>query len=268
MIKVAIHSVPRSGSSWVGQIFNSSPFVNFRFQPLFSYAFKDYLGPVSSKKEIEDFFESIAASNDPFLLQQDKIDKGIYPRFEKSDEATHVVYKEVRYHHILENMLATSDVVVVGIVRNPYAVINSFLSAPREFRKDLGWDELEEWQWAAKKNRNRPEEFYGYEKWKETTELFQKLQKAYPERFYLLEYDDLLTDVEAEVERVFAFCGLEVTEQTKTFLTESMGADKADTYAVYKKKATDDSWRKTLDARIYEAISEDLTQKNLTEYLR
>ena len=43
MKRIAIHSAPRSGSSWLGQILNSSPKVCFRFQPLFSYAFKDYL---------------------------------------------------------------------------------------------------------------------------------------------------------------------------------------------------------------------------------
>ena len=43
MKRIAIHSVPRSGSSWLGQILNSSLKVCFRFQPLFSYAFKDYL---------------------------------------------------------------------------------------------------------------------------------------------------------------------------------------------------------------------------------
>ena len=37
MKNVAIFGVPRSGTSWLGQIFNSSPMVAYRFQPLFSY---------------------------------------------------------------------------------------------------------------------------------------------------------------------------------------------------------------------------------------
>ena len=56
---VAIHSVPRSGSTWLGQIFNSHPKVNFRYQPLFSYAFKDYLNEASSSEDIEAFFKNI-----------------------------------------------------------------------------------------------------------------------------------------------------------------------------------------------------------------
>ena len=60
MKRIAIHSVPRSGSSWLGQILNSSPKVCFRFQPLFSYAFKDYLNEKSSQEDIMTFFEQIA----------------------------------------------------------------------------------------------------------------------------------------------------------------------------------------------------------------
>jgi len=57
MKKIALHSVPRSGSSWIGQILNSSPKVNYKFQPLFSYAFKGYLDENSSRERIDEFFE-------------------------------------------------------------------------------------------------------------------------------------------------------------------------------------------------------------------
>ena len=43
LVKVAIHGVPRSGTTWLGSIFDSSPNVIYRNQPLFSYAFKSYL---------------------------------------------------------------------------------------------------------------------------------------------------------------------------------------------------------------------------------
>ena len=39
---ISIHGVPRSGTSWLGQILDSSPKVRYKFQPLFSYAFKKY----------------------------------------------------------------------------------------------------------------------------------------------------------------------------------------------------------------------------------
>lgn len=269
MKKIAIHSVPRSGSSWIGQIFNSSPDVIFRFQPLFSYAFKDYLSPLSSLEEINIFFQKIAQSDDPFLLQQDKVDKGIYPVFDKNASSTHIVYKEVRYHHILENLLKTDpEINIIGIVRNPYAVINSFLNAPREFRKDLGWDELREWQYAKKKNLDRPEEFYGYEKWKEVVLLFKNLKEQYSNRFYLVKYDELLTDTLEKVESIFRFCNIDMNEQTISFLEASTKENKEDTYSVYKQKTVDDNWKKGLNPIIIDAISEDLRNSGLEEYLQ
>ena len=40
---ILITGVARSGTSWIGQIIDSSPEVVYRFQPLFSYAFKGFL---------------------------------------------------------------------------------------------------------------------------------------------------------------------------------------------------------------------------------
>ena len=81
---IVIAGVPRSGTSWLGEIINSSPDVAYRFQPLFSYAFKDAVNADSSKKEYESFFKGIYRSLDPFLLQTDKRTAGLYPTFEKS----------------------------------------------------------------------------------------------------------------------------------------------------------------------------------------
>jgi hypothetical protein len=172
MKKVAIHSVPRSGSTWLGSIFDSHPNVAYRYQPLFSYTHKGVLTPNSSKKEIDTFFQDILYTTDDFVLQKAAIEAGKIPSFFK-ESPTHIVYKEVRYHHILSNLLEQdNEIIVIGLIRNPFAVIHSWLNAPKEFRKDLGWKEMEEWQFAPKKNLNKPEEFNGFEKWKEVRDLF------------------------------------------------------------------------------------------------
>ncbi len=268
MKKIAIHSVPRSGSSWLGQIFNSSEKVNFKFQPLFSYAFKDALNENSTKIEIDDFFNKIAKSNDGFLLQKDKIKQGIYPKFYKSEVFTHIVYKEVRYHHILENLLKEdNEIKVIGLIRNPFAVVNSFLQSPREFRKDLGWNELEEWRYAKNKNLDKKEEFYGYEKWKEVVFLFRKLQVKYPNRFYCVKYIDLLSDTESEVKNIFDFCDIEMSNQTIGFINTSQVINKGDTYSVYRKKVNDNQWIGKLSNEIINKITSDLKENSLEEYI-
>lgn len=258
MKKIAIHSVPRSGSSWLGQIFNSSPDVIYKFQPLFSYAFKDFLNEKSSRQEIDNFFIEIAIRNDDFLDQTYQIEKGNNPLFEKNTKPNFIAYKEVRYHHILSNMLKVDpNVKALGLVRNPFAVINSWLKSPREFRKDLDWDVNEEWRYAKKKNLNKKEEFNGFEKWKEVCLLFHELRTVYPERFYLLKYDDLLQNTGETVNELFRFMDVPMHTQTLEFINKSKSIDKKDPYSVFKIKNEDQEWKKELDETIAKQILAD-----------
>ena len=267
MKRIAIHSVPRSGSSWLGQIFNSSPKTCFRFQPLFSYAFKDYLNGKSSQEDITTFFKEIAKSNDDFLLQKNKIENEEYPSFSKDDKLSHIVFKEVRYHNILKNMLTKDkELIVIGLIRNPYAVVNSFLRSPREFRKDLGWIEDDEWRYAKKKNLDKKEEFFGYEKWKEVYFIFRELEKEFKDRFCVVYYDDLIQDTIKEVQRVFDFCDLDVNTQTNDFIKNSNSDKNKKTYSVYRKKMNDKSWMSNLSAPIRDMISSDLQKNNIINF--
>ncbi|MCK5020693.1 MAG: sulfotransferase domain-containing protein [Candidatus Peribacteraceae bacterium] len=255
---IALHSVPRSGSSWLGQIINSCPNVIYKFQPLFSYKFKDFLNETSTSSRINSFFRKISETKDDFLDQTGQIEGGFYPEFEK-DRINTIVYKEVRYHHILKNMLDQfRDIKIVGLVRNPLSVINSWLKAPREFRRDLGWSEIEEWREAPKKNLSRKEEFFGYQKWKETASLFLDLERAYPNNFYLIKYIDLVQNTEKFVKQLFDFLSLEYSGQTDVFLHKSMIKDLDNEYAVYKVKRIDSSWKDELNSEIIQLIVKDI----------
>lgn len=268
MKRIAIHSVPRSGSTWLGSIFDSNSSVAYRYQPLFSYTHKSQLSSDSTLKEIKLFFNDIYHTDDEFVLQKEAVKKKIVPEFRK-DKITHIVYKEVRYHHIIENLLNNDpDIKVIGLIRNPLSVVFSWLNAPREFRKDLGWDEEEEWEFATKKNQNRPEEFNGYQKWKEVSALFELLQKRFPKQFYLLNYIDLLKDKNQTVNKIFDFCELKVGSQTKEFLQSSSSIDKSsEAYSVYRIKRKDDNWKGIIKQSIQEAIEKDLKDSPLKKYL-
>tara|TARA_B100000378_G_scaffold278185_1_gene280566 strand:+ start:349 stop:1164 length:816 start_codon:yes stop_codon:yes gene_type:complete len=258
LIKIGIHSVPRSGSTWLGAIFDSHPDVTFRMQPLFSYAFKDYLSENSSLERINSFFQEINNSKDDFLNQLEAKKDGLIPNFKKSDTPSFVCYKEVRYHHILNNLLKKDgDIKIIGIIRNPFSVINSWLKAPKEFKVELGWKIEEEWRYAPSKNQNKPEEFNGYEKWKEVTFLFLELKENFPDRFYLLEYEKILANAETEVTKLFSFCNLTSNAQTLQFLERSTQSHNSDPYSVFKQKNKDDKWKHELPANIIIEIKND-----------
>lgn len=267
--KVAIHGVPRSGTSWLGQIFNSHPKVAYRYQPLFSYTFKDYLNEQSSLKRINEFYIKIKNSSDPFLLQKGNSKLANYSLEFNKTEISHVVYKEVRYHHIVERLIKQDkNQIVIGLIRNPLAVINSWINTPKEFRKDLGWDELEEWRFAPKKNKNKKAEYYGFEKWKEVTELFHYLKDKYPSQFHLLTYNQLLKETMKAVKTLFSFCALSFNSQCEDFINKSKSMDDQDAYGVMKIKQKDDLWRTTLNKEIKDGIIQNLKNSDYEQYLK
>lgn len=268
MKRIAIHSAPRSGSTWLGQVFNSSPSVKYAFQPLFSFAYKGFLTENTSLEAIQYFFNELLQTEDEFINQTDGIQKGIIPQFKKSNKISHVVYKEVRYHYVLENLLQKDkNIKVIGLIRNPLSVIASWLKAPKEFRKDLGWVENEEWQFAKKKNLNKPEEYNGFEKWKEVTRMFLDLENQFPNQFLLVDYNDLLLDTEICVKKMFVFCELDFTPETKEFITITKEINNEDAYSVFKTKQLDNDWQSSLKSEIVEAIKQDLKHTELERFL-
>ena len=269
MKRIAIHSVPRSGSSWLAQIFNSSPNVIYKFQPLFSYALKSFIDEKSSKQDIDAFFDKLAETKDDFIDQKLQIDNGNYPKFIKNNPQF-ICYKEVRYHYIIENLLQKNrDIKIVGIVRSPFAVISSWLKAPKEFRKELGWNEIKEWRYAPKKNDTKKEEYNGYEKWKEIATLFLDLQNKFPDNFYLLKYSDLLASPEKIVTEIFSFCEITYSSQTKNFIKQSISTQKSDAYSVFRNKTIkkDIEYKKNLNPIIQKEIFEDIKDTKFEQFL-
>lgn len=268
MKKIAIHSVPRSGSSWLGEIVNSSGFVDYSFQPLFSYAFKAALSGNSSRDEINKFYQNLLLSKDDFIMETKGRIAGHKPNFHK-ENITHVVYKEVRYHYVLENLLEKDpQQKIIGLVRNPLSVLNSWLNAPREFRVDLGWDFNKEWKHAASKNKGKDEEYFGYFKWKEFALLCKDLAQKYPDNFLLVNYSDLLSNTTAAVETIFRFLELPINKQTKDFIQSSGSTQVDDTYSIYREKtANDDAWRENIPCDIVNEIVDDCNASGLSEFV-
>lgn len=267
MLKLAIHSVPRSGSSWLGEIINSDPNVNYCYQPLFSYEFKSRLNEFSTREDINKFFRDIALSDDSFIRQIDARANNEKPNFYKLKKLNTVVYKEVRYHYILENLIEKEpEIKVIGLVRDPRGVIHSWYNASREFRRDLGWNLKDELMLAKKKNRNLKEEYFGLVKWAETSKLFERLEKKYPKNFKLIEYHDLISDTQSSIIRLFDFLGLEFTEFTSRFISQDSVVDS--TYSVYKNKVKDDGWKYGLSIEIQTEIENFVICNNLERYLR
>ena len=266
MKRFALHSVPRSGSSWVGAVLNKHPEINYFFQPLFSNTFKPTLTEHSTHKEILKFFKELQNTNDSFV-QQLRFGE---PNKSRNKHANRILYKEVRYHHIITNLLEKDPTIkIIGLIRNPLATINSWLEAPKEFRKDLCWNTLEEWQYASKKNEGKKEEFNGFYKWKETALLFERLKTLHPENFHLVTYAELLADTAHGFNGILNHLSLDMHDKVLQFINETKNSsmNNKDAYSIHRIKSVDDTWKTQLNPIIVQSIQTELKDSILEKYL-
>jgi len=254
MNHLAIFSVPRSGSSWLGEIFNSSPETSYRFQPNFAYSFPLTLQRDSSFEEIQQFHKELALTNDPFVCDKLSISSKAKDGFPK-DKQKLLVWKETHFIFLAETLLKNSDTKVIGLLRSPLACIASWLKIPKEFHRE--WDVLEQWRTGELKNEGKESHYFGFEKWKEAALLFERLAEEYPERFYVVNYDDLLLDTLGTVTKLFRFADLTITDQTLQFIQNSRNSSDNDAYSVFKKKNDDLSWQGSLPGFVEDGIKND-----------
>ena len=265
---IGIHGAPRSGTSWLGQLFNSNEHVAYRYQPLFSHAFKNRLDEHSGPPEVSRFFSDLLHTKDDFVLQRgDSSLPGYELAFEKKT-ITHLVYKEVRYHHLIAHILDVEPTfMAIGLIRNPCAVIYSWTRAPREY--DRTWRLEDEWRQAPHKNDNHPENWYGFERWRELALLFHDLQQRHPDRFHVIRYEDLVATPERALRQLYKVHDLPWTMQTQRFLEQSRRRDDGSAYGVYRNASADQEiWRGLLDEKIVASIETELGDSPLNRYLR
>ncbi|QKQ26219.1 sulfotransferase [Candidatus Reidiella endopervernicosa] len=143
---VLITGMPRSGTSWLGQIVDSSPDVAYRLEPLFSYRYKNIINKESDALSINRFLKSIYLTTDEFICQTESRSIGRYPSYHKNESPSVLAIKTTRHHELLSKYLrCIDDLEVVSIVRHPCAVINSWISTDKEF-KDKGCSVAIDWK--------------------------------------------------------------------------------------------------------------------------
>lgn len=249
--QVAIFGCPRSGTSWLGQLFNASEAVAYRYQPLFSYEFKNWFGVHGvNAASLEAFNDALMGATSDFVLQS------LRPR--KVLPLTHLVWKEVRYHQLMPALAA-----LPGLHRSIYIhrpaldVINSWYQAPKEFR--AGQDIHAEYLHAPAKNTD-PCEYNGYAKWKESLALALAVKAAHPDKVVLLSYDRLRADPLTQLSALFAEVGLAMTAQVRDFIAASTTRHDDDAYGVFRNRSTE----LTLPADIVRHLSEDANGRDLS----
>lgn len=226
-LQLAIFGCPRSGTSWLGQLFNAHEAVAYRYQPLFSYEFKNWFGERGvSDESLAAFGEALLGAQSDFVLQD--------LRPAKVPPLTHLVWKEVRYHALMPALAALPGLhKLVYIHRPSLQVINSWYQAPKEFR--AGQDIHAEYLHAPSKNTD-PCEYNGFVKWKESLALALAVKAAQPGKVVFVSYDRLRADPPGQLAALFAEVGLGLTGAVRAFIAASTSQHDDDAYSVYRSR--------------------------------
>ena len=259
--------MPRSGTSWVGQIFDSHPDTKYRLAPLFSYAFKNYVNEDSTQDEWIDFFNKVYnVEGDNFLEQSNRRKNNQYPVFNnKKTDSSYLVLKHTRYHNLTEYLLNNNPTVkIIHIVRNPCATINSWINTPGEFPKTA--DPLKEWKTGCCR-KTSIEEFWGFKDWVQLTKFYSNLSNTYPVNVFIVRYENLVNEPLKYVNKMFYFIGLKFHPQTEKFLIDCHNKHEDNDYAVFKNKSVKNKWKTQLDPRIRDEIISDLKGTELEVFL-
>jgi hypothetical protein len=262
-----ISGMPRSGTTWLSQIFASSPDVRLKFCPLFSYEFKNALDENSTEAEWKDLFYKVYNTKSEYLDQEYLKKQGLVPTFDKKNLApNHLVIKSTRFHNLTPSILKKDNSIkFLFLVRNPCATIYSWLTNPYEFPKDA----IPENEWRTGRCRkNAPGEFWGFNDWKNVVLQALELKELYPERFFILRYEELTENSEKCIKEIFSSLGILYEKQTSNFLLQSQSKHDGNKRSVYKKPSLKASWESGLSPDIIENCLKETKGTELEQFTK
>ena len=223
MQNVIIAGVPRSGTTWLGELVNSSPEVLYRFQPLSTPPYNK-MSRGASVSAWQAYFDEIKGSDNAFVHQIEARLSGRLPTFQKTDPTTFAM-KTCHDFYLLEDM--PIDTKFIFIIRSPVTVMGSWMHAPKEGYVGGEWREA--------KSKNLDESYwYGFYKWREACWLFHDFFDKNPDKSCIVHYEHLLEYTTEAVKEIYGFLNLPITEQTSKFITDSTTEFNQDAYSVYK----------------------------------
>lgn len=261
-----IAGMPRSGTTWLSQIFASSSDVRLKFCPLFSYEFKNILNEQSTVDEWHKLFFDVYHTKSEYLDQDYLRKQGLVPKFDDRKESPkHLMIKSTRFHNLIPHILSKDlPVKFVHIVRNPCANIHSWLTNPHEFPADA--DPKVEWR-TGECRKNGPGEFWGFDDWVKVTTEALMLSKKYPDKFRVIQYETLVKETEQSVRELFSFFNIPYGEQTADFINMSQTKHDSNKRSVFKDPAQKESWSTLLDPEIISSCRQEVSGTELEKFL-
>tara|TARA_R110001592_G_scaffold363300_1_gene683442 strand:- start:25260 stop:26090 length:831 start_codon:yes stop_codon:yes gene_type:complete len=262
-----ISGMPRSGTTWLAQIFASSPDVRLKYCPLFSYKFKNALDESSTSEQWINLLTKVYQTNSEFLDQDHLRKHGLVPFFEeKHKHPQHLIIKSNRFHNLTPHIMKSNDQIrFIHIVRHPCATIHSWLTNTSEFPSHA--DPMKEWR-MGKCRKMGPGEYWGFDDWKKVTLEALRLSKQYPDRYKIIRYENLVKNTESLTRELFDFFQLPYENQSDEFIKLSHSRHDDHKHSVFKDPNLKDKWEKMLDPTIISACLDEIRGTELEYFTK
>jgi len=263
---IIVAGMPRSGTTWVGQIFDSHPDVAYRVCPLFCHSLKNAVAFDDPRAAWERVFEKSFLAPTDYMLETRGRLAGDLPAFSvKAVPPRRLVLKFDHHQNLVRRALELfADLRVVALVRNPCAAIDSWLRAPKEFPADA--DPLMHWRDGSIKKR-WPGDHFGFNDWVWMTKEFLSLERMWPARVEVIRYEDLVAGGWSSGESLLVRCGLTPHSAAARFVQESQSRHSDATYGVFKNARVMDAWQERLPLTIRMEIENQVRGTPLERFL-
>lgn len=250
---ILILSLPRSGSSWVGETIGKAESVAYLREPVTQSLLKRRYNYTSPKQQINTVFE-IEDRKEEKLFSY--LVHGI-PRFRpgiitepcqwtiEARTKSSLVVKEVNplaFKHELERLKPR----IVFLVRHPAAVASSFLK--------LGWFDGKDWYGFGKRQANIL---------KQTLQMLENYGD-----FLVVEYEDVTIDPITEFNKICHYCNISFDGYIQKHISSSTSVSTHDDpYNTSRdSKIMKDIWKKRLKEEDVEALMEGFRSENTRFY--
>lgn len=261
-----IGGMPRSGTTWIAQVFASHPDVRLKYDPLFSFEFRESIDTNSTAADWENLFRELYLRRSDYLDQDFLRRDGLLPTFEDRAAIPRILaVKSSRHHHLIARALDIGvKMRLLAVVRDPIDTIASWIGNPTEFPPDA--DPALEWRSGSCRNTG-PGEYWGFDAWIAVTRLHLDLARNHPESVKLVHYDDLVASPDRAFAPLFDWMGLDPHRQTSTFLAESRSRHSDHPRSVFRNPGRRPPQRHRLPPGAAEAMADALKRTDLERFL-
>ncbi len=263
---VFLLGMPRSGTTWLSQVFESSPDFVVRLSPPYAYAFRGQVTKASSPEDWRAMLSAAIESRDRFVTQDWRRDTGELGAFNKDPaRATRLAVKDTRFHDLYAAAMAALPAAkLVYIVRHPAAALWSWRNC-KEFPAEAKFED--EWRNGQCRKREGEGEYWGFDDWATLSAAYLDAAKAAPDRYHVVRYEDLVRRGAETAETLFAFCDMPMRPETLAFLKDSQTRFDPRPYSVFKGGKSNDAWRSGFPEDILSVIEDETQGRGLGEYL-